>query len=309
MLSNNTKFKVDFFHPRYWMTWFWLGLWRLVTLLPYPALLILGKLLGLILLQLPTDRKHIAFTNIQRCFPALSLIEQKKLLKANFLSMGISLMEVGMAWWWSKQRLDSLVTVEGVENLDRSSNQGIILLGLHFTTLEIGAAALTGAMEIDGMYRPHANSVYDFVQLKGRISHNVQGCNLFSRNDVRGTMKSLKNGRVLWYLPDQDYGIKRGVFAPFFDIQAATIYGTARLAEKTGASVVPVIFTRLPEAKGYKVTIKSALEKFPTGDDLIDATRINNLAEELIRLQPEQYLWAHRRFKTRPSGESDLYTK
>jgi KDO2-lipid IV(A) lauroyltransferase len=122
-------------------------------------------------------------------------------------------------------------------------------------------------------------------------------------------MRALKAGRTVWYAPDQDYGIKQSVFAPIFGIQAATVYATARLAEKTGAVVVPFTHIRLPGNQGYKICIHPALEGFPTGDDIDDASRINSLVEEFIRVQPDQYLWAHRRFKTRPVGEPDFYTK
>jgi KDO2-lipid IV(A) lauroyltransferase len=307
MRSSNTTFKSEFLHPRYWVTWFWLGLWWLVTLLPYPILLSLGKFIGHIIFIFPTRRKHIAHTNIKLCFPEMDTKQHKALLKANFYSVGIALMEVGMAWWWPLQRLQKLVTVEGIENLERPDNQGVILLGMHFTTLEVGAAALTSAIEIDGMYKAHTNCVYDYIQLKGRLSHNIDGCNLFDRNDMRGTLKSLKSGRVLWYLPDQDYGLSQSLFAPFFGLQAATVHATSRMAHKTNASVIPVTFTRLANAKGYKIIIETALDNFPSNDLLKDSTRINQLIENRVRLQPDQYLWVHRRFKNRPYGEKDYY--
>ncbi|MGB0458511.1 MAG: LpxL/LpxP family Kdo(2)-lipid IV(A) lauroyl/palmitoleoyl acyltransferase [Porticoccaceae bacterium] len=307
MASQNTKFKAAFLHPRYWGTWFWLGLWRLVTILPFRLLLVIGELIGFILYLLPTRRKKIARINIQLCFPELDSAAQTRLLKENFRSMGIALMEVGMAWWWSKHRLLKLVSVEGLENLQRPSGEGVILLGMHFTTLEIGGAALTSVIEIDGMYKSHTNPVYDYIQLKGRLSHNVDGCSLFDRKDMRGTLKSLKDGRVLWYLPDQDYGLQQGLFAPFFGIQAATVHATSRMAKKANSVVIPVSFTRLPGAKGYKVTIETPLDNFPSSDKLIDATRINQIIEKHVRRQPEQYLWVHRRFKNRPNGEKDYY--
>lgn len=307
MASQNTKFKAAFLHPRYWGTWFWLGLWRLVTILPFRLLLVIGQLIGFILYLLPTSRKKIARINIQLCFPELDSAAQTRLLKENFRSMGIALMEVGMAWWWSKHRLLKLVSVEGLENLQRPSGEGVILLGMHFTTLEIGGAALTSVIEIDGMYKSHTNPVYDYIQLKGRLSHNVDGCSLFDRKDMRGTLKSLKDGRVLWYLPDQDYGLQQGLFAPFFGIQAATVHATSRMAKKANSVVIPVSFTRLPGAKGYKVTIETPLDNFPSSDKLIDATRINQIIEKHVRRQPEQYLWVHRRFKNRPNGEKDYY--
>jgi KDO2-lipid IV(A) lauroyltransferase len=120
-------------------------------------------------------------------------------------------------------------------------------------------------------------------------------------------MKALKNGRVLWYGPDQDYGLGQGLYVPFFGVQAATVYATARFAQKTGAAVVPFSHIRLPGSQGYKITLYPVLESFPVGDDLIDTSRINKLVEEMVLLQPDQYLWVHRRFKNRPEGELDLY--
>ena len=307
MKSHNPNFEARFMHPRYWKTWMWLALWRLITLLPYKVLLMLGKVIGLILHKLPTRRKHIACRNIQTCFPELDNKAQKLLLRANFISMGIALMEVGIAWWWPKSRLKPLIQLQGFEHLEKLSHRGVILLGIHYTTLEIGAAAITGMIEVDGMYKAHKNPVFEFVQLRGRLNHAVDGCRLYTHNDVRGTIKSLKSERVLWYLPDQDYGLSQGLFAPLFGIQAATVYATARLAAKTGAVVVPVNFIRLPKAEGYRISVNPPLENFPTGDDLEDATSINKIVEQFIRLQPDQYLWAHRRFKNRPEGEQDIY--
>jgi KDO2-lipid IV(A) lauroyltransferase len=160
---------------------------------------------------------------------------------------------------------------------------------------------------MDGMYRAHGNPVYDFVQARGRLDKSLGDGVVYERRDVRGTMKALKSGRSLWYGPDQDYGLRQGLFAPFFGIQAATVYATARFADKTGAAVVPFSHIRLPGSKGYKITLYPALEGFPTGDDLADATRINKIIEEFILLQPDQYLWVHRRFKNRPEGEPDVY--
>lgn len=187
------------------------------------------------------------------------------------------------------------------------SGQGTMLLGIHFTTLEIGGAAVAMATQMDGMYRAHGNPVYDYVQACGRISKGSGDTMVFERRDVRGSMRALKHGRTLWYGPDQDYGLVQGLFAPFFGVQAATVYATARFAEKTGAAVVPFTHIRLPGSRGYKVTIHPQLKSFPVGNDLIDATRINQLIEKFILLQPDQYLWAHRRFKNRPEGEADIY--
>jgi KDO2-lipid IV(A) lauroyltransferase len=309
MNAKNAKFQLGFLKPKFLKTWLYFGLWRLVVFLPYTGILVLGKLIGLALFTLPTNRKYIAKRNIEVCFPELNADKQATLLRDNFICMGIAIMELGMAWWWPKRRFSKLVQFEGLDNLNSPDGQGVILLSIHHTTLEVGAAAIAMVCERDGMYRAHGNPVYDYMQIKGRLHKSSEGSRLYERRDVRGTMKALKAGRTVWYAPDQDYGIKQSVFAPFFGIQAATVYATARLAEKTGARVVPFTHIRLPGNQGYKVCVHPALENFPTGDDIADATRINRLVEQFIRVQPDQYLWAHRRFKTRPAGEPDFYTK
>lgn len=309
MNAQAAKFQLRFLYPSLLKTWLYFALWRIAVFLPFGALLVLGKLVGLLLYKLPTHRKHIVKTNIALCFPELDKVQQAELLRENFINMGIAIMEIGMAWWWPKKRFSKLLNYEGLENLQCADGQGIILLSIHYTTIEVGAAGISMVCNRDGMYRAHRNPVYDYIQIKGRLHKSTGNSRLYERRDVRGTMKALKSGRTVWYAPDQDYGIKQGVFAPFFGINAASVYATARLAEKTGATVIPFTHVRLPGKQGYKITVHPALKDFPKGDDVHDAARINKLVEGFIREQPDQYLWAHRRFKTRPTGESDFYTK
>ena len=221
--------------------------------------------------------------------------------------MGIAIIETGIAWWWSNERLSRIIEYEGLENLKSlESSGGIILLGIHYTTLEIGASAIMMKTQLDGMYREHKNDVFNYVQLKGRASRNPD-CYLYERRDVRSTMKALKNGRMVWYGPDQDYGLSQGVFAPFFNIQAATVTGTARFARISGSSVIPFSHIRMPKARGYKVKVYPKLENFPSEKLVDDTIRVNQEIERLILIKPDQYLWAHRRFKNRPEGEDKLY--
>jgi KDO2-lipid IV(A) lauroyltransferase len=307
MISKGTVFKASLLHPRYWLTWCAFGLWRAITVLPFPILLQLGTVLGLILHRFPSRRKTIAYRNIQLCFPDLTDQAHREMLRANFISTGIAIMEVGIAWWWSKKRFAKLLQFEGLDNLTAVGDRGVLLLGVHFTTLEIGTAGIGMVAARDGMYRAHSNPVYDFIQARGRLHKSGSSDVVYERRDIRGTMKALKSGRTLWYGPDQDYGLVQGIFAPFFGIQAATVNATARFAEKTGAAVVPFSHIRLPGSQGYKITLHPALEDFPCGDELADATRINKIVEQFVLLAPEQYLWVHRRFKNRPEGEPDVY--
>ena len=306
--SKATQFSLNLLHPRHWLIWFGFLVWRLITALPFPVLLLLGKGIGLVVFSFRTRRKTIAKRNIEVCFPALSERAQHEMLRNNFINTGIAFMEIGMAWWWSSRRLAKLLSYEGLEHLKSiPEGRGTMLLGIHYTTLEIGGAAVAMVTQMDGMYRAHGNPVYDYIQASGRVSKGSGDTVVFERRDVRGTMKALKAGRTLWYGPDQDYGLGQGLFAPFFGIQAATVYATARFADKTGAAVLPFNHIRLPGSQGYKVTFHAPLESFPSGDDLVDATRINQLIEKFILLQPDQYLWVHRRFKNRPEGDPDIY--
>jgi KDO2-lipid IV(A) lauroyltransferase len=125
--------------------------------------------------------------------------------------------------------------------------------------------------------------------------------------DLRGLLRAFKRGQAVWYAPDQNHGLRNSVFAPFFGVPACTLAATSRLAALSGAAVVPYFPRRLPGAAGYEIVILPALDDFPGADPVADAARINALLENHIRQAPEQYLWVHRRFKTRPPGESGFY--
>jgi len=302
------KFHRGLLHPRYWVTWCSMGLWWLVATLPFPVLLMLGRQIGRLLYRVGGSRLEIARRNLELCFPEMDAAARTALLRRNFESYGIGLFEVAISWWWPRWRFEKLVELEGLEHIEALNGRGALLMALHFTTLEIGAQALSIRTTIDGMYRPHNNPVYDYLQRRGRLARN-SASEVYPRKDVRGMMKALRTGRVIWYAPDQDYGPKQSVFAPFFGISSATVTATAKFAEMGKAAVLPFTQVRLPGSAGYRVTIHPPLQDFPSGDELADATRINLLIEDFIRAHPEQYLWAHRRFKTRPPGEPDLYRK
>ena len=299
-------FSPSMLHPRYWLTWLAMGLWWLCAQSPYGLLLFLGRGFGRIFYWLGGERRKIVERNIELCFPELTVAERRALVKQNFTSYGIALFEVPFAWWAPAKRFDRLVTIEGREHIDNLNGQGALLMAIHHTTLEVGVQTVGRYYTIDGMYRPHNNPVYDYVQRRGRLARS-KASEAYTRKDVRGVARALRQGRVIWYAPDQDYGAKQSVFAPFFGVPAATVTATARFAELGKAKVVPFTHLRLPGARGYRVVIHPPLADFPSGDELADATRINRLVEDFIRQQPDQYLWAHRRFKTRPEGEPPLY--
>ncbi|MEB0208017.1 lipid A biosynthesis lauroyl acyltransferase [Pseudomonas sp. CCC3.1] len=304
------QFRAAFFHPRFWLLWLGLGVLWLVVQLPYKWQLGIGRLLGSLMYRVAGDRRRIAARNLELCFPEKTAAERTMLLKQNFASTGIAFFEMAMSWWWSKPRLAKLAHVEGLEHLKQAQREGkgVILMAFHFTTLEIGAALLGQQHTIDGMYREHKNPLFDFIQRRGRERHNLDSLAV-ERDDVRGMLKLLRSGRAIWYAPDQDYGAKQSIFVPLFGIQAATVTATSKFAKLGKAQVVPFTQQRLADGRGYKLVIHPPLDDFPGESDEADCLRINQWVERAIRECPEQYLWAHRRFKTRPPGEPKLYDK
>ena len=310
-MSTDTQKKIDtdvfhygFFHPRYWITWLGLGLSILPSLLPYPWIIKLGSWLGRFIYKVAGRRVNIARVNLEKCFPELSPAGREKLLKKNFESVGMGVLEVAMAWWWPAHRYENLVKFKGLEHLQ--GEQGSILLVMHFTTIELAGRLITLRHSIDATYREHKNPVFEYMQRRQRQRFDPSGT-LLGRLDVRGMLKSLRKGRTCWYSPDQDYGIKQSVFAPFFGVQAATVTGTSRFAKLGRAQVVPMFVNRLDDGKGYELCLYEPWNDFPSESEQVDTDRVNAFVEARVREYPEQYMWLHRRFKNRPEGEADFY--
>jgi len=299
-------FRAYFLHPRFWLLWLGLGLLWLVAQLPYKVLLWLGRGLGALMYRLASARRKIAARNLELCFPQMTAAEREALVKENFASTGITFFEMAIAWWWPAERLRRLGRIEGLEHLRQAEadGQGVILMALHFTTLEMGGGLLGMAQNMYGMYRPHKNPLFDYVQRRGREQRLL---GVIGRDDVRGMLKLLRAGGVVWYAPDQDYGAQRSVFVPLFGVPAATVTATSKFARMGRAQVIPFTQQRLPDGQGYRLVIHPPLADFPTDSEEADCLRVNQWIEQAISACPEQYLWAHRRFKTRPEGEPKLY--
>jgi KDO2-lipid IV(A) lauroyltransferase len=291
---------------RYWPTWSGLGLLWCLSRLPYGWQLRIGRQLGNLFGRLAPGRRHIAATNLSLCFPELDLPTRERILAESLESLGIGVLEMASSWWGSNRQLKKLARIEGLEHLQQALEQGhgVILLSAHFTTLEIGGRLLSGVAPFHVMYRPHKNAAVESVLRKARTRHFEKA---IRRGDLRGMLNSLKQNIPVWYAPDQDNGREQSVFVPFFGISTATITGTSRLARISKAAVVPFFQTRLPGKQGYQLTLYPALEDFPGESVAADTARISRIIEARVREQPGQYLWAHRRFKTRPEGEPGVY--
>jgi len=285
-------------------------LWWIVTqILPFRIQLFLGNRLGDLLLKMAVARRRIAEKNISLCFPHLGQAEQKKLLRETMRATGIGIIESGAAWFWPNWRIRKHHELVGYEHLQAIEQQGrgVLFMGIHFTPIEIGAACINTHTSIDGFYRPHKNAVYEYVQARGRVWRNNKS-QVIPNGDVRSIVKALRAGRSVNYAPDQDYGRRRSVFAPFFGVQAATVKAPAQLARAGNAEIVP--WTARRKSNGsYLIEIYPPITDQLGVSDEADALTINSFIEQRILEHPEQYLWVHRRFKTRPEGEPSFYEK
>ncbi len=307
MMKNDPPFRRSrFLHPRHWPTWFGVGLLRACTGLPYRAQLALGAGLGRLMYWALPSRRQIARINLTLCFPGLEQRERERMMKATFRSIGISVLESGLAWWGARERLEPLCHLSGLEHLQAAQEhgKGVILLSAHITCLEIGGRLLSFHQPFQVMYKQQRNPLFERLLKRSRERHYQRAV---QRHDVRGMLKGLKQNLVCWYAPDQDFGSRNAVFVPFFGVPTATVTATSRFAALSGGAVVPFFPRRRADGSGYELTIQPALENFPSGDDAADTARINRLIEEQVRLAPEQYLWLHRRFRTRPPGEKNPY--
>ncbi len=295
-----------FLAPRHWPTWLGLGLMRLVSLLPWSLQIRLGSALGSLLYHLIRSRRRVADINLRHCFPEMTASEREQLVRDTFRASAISIFEGGMSWWGSDRRLKPLYQIEGLEHLQaaRAQGRGVILLGGHYTTLEISGRFLAYHVEgLQPIYKPARNPLFEAV-----LAHSRKRLfdDLLNSTDMRTILRNLKKGKVVWYAPDQDFGRERSVFAPFFGVPTATLNTTARMARLSKAPIVPYTSERLADGR-FVIRLQAALENFPSGDDLEDASRTNRILEEQIRRVPAQYLWVHKRFKTRPKGEPGFY--
>jgi KDO2-lipid IV(A) lauroyltransferase len=297
-----------FINPKYWTMWIGLAAMWCVARLPYGLQSFIGRRIGTMLRLALKDRRAIAWTNLGLCFPELSDADRRDLLRRHFESLGMGMVETAMCWWTPAERLRPLVEVEGLEHLHRAleRGKGVILLSAHFTTTEIGARLLHLFIPFHASYRKHNNPLFETVMRRAREAHCETA---IPRGDIRAFLRSLKQNVPVWYAPDQNYNTRFDiVFAPFFGVPAATVTATSRLTQMSGAPVVPYFPRRHDDGSGYSLRIHPALNDFPTGDAMQDTARINRLIEDAVREAPAQYLWVHRRFKTRPPGEPYLYT-
>jgi KDO2-lipid IV(A) lauroyltransferase len=278
----------------------------LLRLLPLRLLAPLGRGLGFLLYLLGRERREVALTNLRLCFPQWSETERRRVGRAHFQAFGRSFLEHGILWWSSKERVQRLVRIEGIEHWRAIADRPVIWLAPHFIGLDMGGIRISSEYRGISVYSRQKDPAFDEILYHGRTRFVMP--ELYSRQEgVRSVIKALRRGLPFYYLPDMDFGSRESIFVPFFGVPAATVTGLSRIARLSGAVVVPTVTRQLPGAAGYVLTFYPAWRDFPTDDVERDTRRMNAFIEERVLEMPEQYYWLHKRFKTRPPGEAKYY--
>ena len=292
--------------PGHWFSWLGLAIVRMIGRLPYRAQRGLGHALGALTVHLPGERRHVAERNLALCLPELDAERRAALLRASLRDLGMMFAEFALAWFGSERAIAAVpCAIEGLEHLEacRRSGRGALLVGAHFSHLELCARLVSQRIRIAGMYRVMDDAVFERAVLDARLRYADA---MFTKEEIRATVRHLKGGGTLWYAPDQDMRGKDSVFVPFFGVPAATITATHHLARLAGAAVIP-FFHRRNDDGSYAIRLEAPLDAFPGGDVAADTARVNACIERMVREAPAQYLWIHKRFKTRPPGAPPVY--
>lgn len=291
-------------HPSHWPAWIGVALLWLLAQLPWRLQQMLGRALGRLLWRALPKRRRVAERNLALCLPERGEDERARLLHAHFAALGIGVFEFARAWWGSIAVLRRHTRIDGLHHAQQAlaSGRGVLLVSGHFTTLEICGRLLCDHLPVSGMYRPYDSAAMEWAVFRGRRRYATA---MFTREQVRGAVRHLKQGGVLWYAPDQDMLGRDRVFAPFFGIAAGSITATHQLARMSGCAVIPFFHRR--DRSDYVITLAPPLTDFPSADALADTTRVNAQIAAMVRAAPTQYLWIHQRFKRRPPGQPPLY--
>jgi KDO2-lipid IV(A) lauroyltransferase len=281
-----------------------LGFMWLLHFLPLRLVAGVGSALGALAFWLIAERRRVTRINLAKCFPSMAQRERERLARAHFRIFVRAFLERGVLWWAPAQRVRDLVKVEGVENLRALAGKPVVVFAPHFEGMDAGGMRLSQDFPMVSMYSRQKDRRFDRTLRAGRARFGIR---LVSRQEgIRKAVRAMRDGLILYYLPDLDFGPKSSIFVPFFGVPAATVPGLSYISRMTGASVVPCV-TRMLSGGGYVARLYPAWTDYPSGDDAADARRMNAFIEERVLEMPEQYHWLHKRFKTRPPGEPRFY--
>ena len=285
-----------------------LALLWLLHWLPLALQASIGSVLGRALYTLARKRRRIAARNVQLCLPELDAKQRRDLLREHFRWLGRSAVERALLWYAPPARLKRLIHVEGDVHFAERSERAVMWLVPHFLALDVAGVAtqLFQRRPVASIYQAQSDAVFEAAMRRGR-SRFGQGA-LFTRQDTaRPLVRAIRRGHAFFNLPDMDFGMKDSAFVPFFGIPAATLLAPSKMARALDMVVQPVVAQILPGGQGWRVEFLPPWTDWPSDDPLADAARMNAWIETMVRADPAQYLWVHKRFKSRPEGVVDRY--
>ena len=264
----------------------------------------LGNVLGDLLWWVVASRRRITLTNLGACFPNMADGERRRIARQCFRNIARSVLDHSVLWKAGRARLEEYIRVEGIEYAQSAENRPLIVIAPHFTGLDAGGIRLSAALKVISVYSKQTNRAWDewLLEIRARFDPILvarQGA------DMRGVIRTVKEGSPLYYLPDMDLGATNSIFVPFFGVPAATIPMVSRIARMAGAKVVMAVTEMTPD--GYVLHVEPPWPDFPGASVEEDTARMNRELERWVLKMPEQYLWTHKRFKTRPPGEPGIY--
>ncbi len=300
----STRRKRSARHPIYWPTWFGLGVFYVLTFLPWSAKRAISAALGQFIYYVIPIRRRVVLTNLRLAFPRKTDPELRRLARAHYRSLALGLFETCAAWWEPSDKLPPYRII-GREHLEEAlaSGEGALVLTAHVTLLELGARIVNEQLPFCALYRDPNNPVVADIMRRSRENHLRLAIPF---EDLRGLVRTLKQGNIVWYAPDQGKRTKMSEILPFFGEPAITNVATSRIAKMSGCRVVPYFAHREPDGC-YILEALPPMDNFPSGDHTADAVRVTKFIEERVQQHPEQYFWVHKRYKQRGDGYPDVY--
>jgi KDO2-lipid IV(A) lauroyltransferase len=285
---------------------------RSIRILPRPIARAVAIVLGWSVYLLHRKLRRVGMRNLELAFPEKNKSERRKILRGTFTSIGRQLAEVGLFPRYTRENVGQVIVYDGFENYERAHSRG---KGVLYLTAHLGAWELSAfAHSLQGhplriVMRGLDNPYLDALVQRYRTMH---GNSVIDKdNFVRGLLAAMKEGETVGILMDTNMTPPQGVFVDFFQIPACTASGLARIALRTDAAVVPGFTVWDPVLRKYRLRFEPALQLIRTQneeDDVVANTaRFTKIIEDYVRRYPDQWLWVHRRWKTRPPGEPSLY--
>lgn len=275
---------------------------RILHMLPYRLRMAMGKGIGRLMYKAGGRRVKIARINLSLCFPDMPEEEREQVVQKVFENFGAGVFETAMSWWTPEEEVHAMTEVQGIEVMQQAlaKGKGVILLGAHFTVLDLCGVLIGKVFPVIAIYREQTNALFNSMILKARTRFMAE---LIPHKNLISAVKRIKQGKIVWYAPDQDMGEENSVFVPFFGHPAATLTSTAKLAKLTGAEVVMLSAFRKDDDSGYVLRFTPGPVDYPGQDEKENAQKVNQVIEQAICYDIGQYAWFHRRFKSQPDME------